>query len=508
MSSTITGHHEGSSGNTGENEALNGAQIREDVEETARFDASARRPVLLTVYLSLAWLLVGTILGDVTSLKFNLPDWLAQPDWLTFGRVRPAHLNAMVYGWASTAMFGVSLWMMPRLLRTSLQWANLAIAGIIIWNIGVLTGILMLLMGHTDGLEWLEMSRYVADPLLILGGVLVGAAIWRTLMKRQVKHLYVSVWYVSASFVWFPLIFTIANLNIYWGVESAAVNWFYAHNALGLWLTTINLGVIYYLIPKIIGRPIYSYWLSLLGFWALAFFYSLNGMHHLIGGPMPSWMLATSITASIMMFIPVLAVGVNQHMTVVGRFGAMRYSPALTFIVLAAMSYTAVSLQGIMTALVEVNRTTHFTHWTIAHSHVGVYLFVTFTLFGALYYMLPRLVGREWPSMHLIRWHFWLTALGMVIYVVALGIGGVLQGLNLLDPAKPFQAAVEATLPYLWIRSGAALMISLGHLIFMYHVYLLLTRKGPVHVMPPFYEIKPIIVREPAQASLREGGRA
>lgn len=483
-----------------------GAQV--DAVSARELDAAGRRPILLAVYISLFWLLVGSAFGDITSLKFTLPDWLTHEAWLTFGRVRPAHLNSMIYGFASTAMFAVSMWIMPRLLRTPLRYPGLAAAGVVIWNLGIAIGIVLLLMGITDGMEWLELSRYYADPVMLAGVVLVAISLWATLAARRVHHLYVSVWYIASAFLWFPIIFTMGNLPIYSGVESAAVNWFFAHNNLGLWLTAVNLGAIYYLLPKIIGRPVYSYWLSLVGFWGLAFFYSLNGIHHLIAGPMPSWMIATSITASIMMVIPVLAVGVNQHMTVVGRFTAMRYSPALTFMVLAAMSYTAVSLQGIMTALVEVNRVTHFTQWTIAHSHMGVYLFATLSLFGTMYYMLPRLVGREWPQPNLIRWHFWLVVSGMVIYVVGLSIGGVFQGLDLINPNLPFEASVKVIIPYLWIRSFAALLLTLGHLIFVYHVYLLVSRRGPAYDMSPFHAIKPIVVEGPApQAALREGGR-
>ena len=207
-------------------------------------------------------------------------------------------------------------------------------------------------------------------------GAMVGIPLLVTLRHRKVDHLYVSVWYIMGAYVWFPIIYFIGNWPSFTGVESAAVNWFYAHNVLGLWLTAINLGAVYYLIPKILGRPIFSYQLSLLGFWSLAFFYALNGMHHLIGGPLPTWMITTSIVASALMIIPVLAVAVNHHMTMFGRFGALRYSPALRFIVLGAISYTAVSLQGMFTALRSVNRITHFTHWTIAHAHVGVYGFV------------------------------------------------------------------------------------------------------------------------------------
>ncbi|HYD33146.1 MAG TPA: cbb3-type cytochrome c oxidase subunit I, partial [Methylophilaceae bacterium] len=239
------------------------SKVRVNVAAAARLDRSSRFPVLLGFALSIIWLLEGTLLGDIASFKFDWPDFLGSQEYLTFGRVRPAHLNAMVYGWASTAMFATSLWMMPRLCRTPLRWPGLAVGGIIVWNIGVFIGIILLLAGVTDGLEWLEMDNTMADPLLVIGAAMVGASIWKTLADRKVEHLYVSIWYVAASYPWFAIIFIAGNLPIYSGIESGAINWFYAHNALGLWLTTVNLGLIYYLLPKIVGRPIYSYWLSL-----------------------------------------------------------------------------------------------------------------------------------------------------------------------------------------------------------------------------------------------------
>lgn len=477
--------------------AIDHSKLKISPEDIKEYDGSSRTVVLFGFFIAIVWLLIGTIAGDLTSFKFDKPDFLTEQAYLTFGRIRPAHLNIMVYGWASTAMFAVSLWLMPRLCRTRLHWGSVAIVGMLIWNIGLIIGIVLMLNGTNDGMEWLELDRYRSDPLLIVGAALVGASIWRTLAARNIHHLYVSVWYVAASYPWFLIIFITGNLPIYQGVESAAANWFYAHNALGLWLTTINLGLIYYLLPKIIGRPIYSYWLSLVGFWGLALFYALNGMHHLIGGPMPSWMIATSITASILMVIPVVAVGINQHMTVVGRFGAMRYSPALTLAVIAAMAYTAVSLQGILTALVSVNRITHFTHWTIAHSHLGLYMFVTLSLFGGIYYILPRLLNKEWPSTSLIRAHILLAGGGMVLYVVALGAGGVLQGLAWLDPAQGFEASVNNVKPWLFVRSISAVIITLGHFVFAYHCYLLaFTSRSNTSRHPPFFDIKPVLVRK------------
>lgn len=458
-----------------------------------RTDAAGRRPVLICFFSALVWLLIGSLFGDLASLKLHVPDLLVGQPWLTFGRVRPAHLNAMVYGWASPAMLGVSLWLIPRLVHHELRWPHAAEAGAWIWNIGVVVGVGGILLGATDGLEWLEMHRYFADPLLVIGGALVGITLLATLAARDVDHLYVSVWYIIGALVWFPIIFTVGNWP-FTGVESAAANWFYAHNALGLWLTAICLGAVYYFIPKVLGRPIYSYQLSLLGFWGLAFFYALNGMHHLIGGPLPTWMITTSIVASVLMIIPVLAVAVNHHLTMVGRFRALRYSPTLRFVVLGAIAYTAVSLQGMFTALRDVNRLTHFTHWTIAHAHVGVYSFVTFVLFGSMYYILPRLAGQEWPSARLIRWHFWLVLGGIALYVIPLTVVGVFQGFALIDPQEPFQRSVEVVKPGLIARSIAGLILTTGHVVFAYHtVAILRVRAAEWRVTPPFHEVRPII---------------
>lgn len=463
----------------------------------------ARRAGLLAFGSSMIWLLVGTLFGDITSLKFHFPELLSSTAWLSFGRVRPSHLNTMIYGWASLAMLGSALWLVPRLVHVPLRIPRIAYLGLVLWNIGVFIGVVGIHFGLTDGIEWLEMHRWAADPWLIAGGGLVGTSILVTVLGAAIRHLYVSIWYVASAFVWFPIIFITGNWPTLKGTESAAANWFYAHNALGFWLTAISLGAIYYFIPKILGRPIYSYQLSLLGFWSFSFFYALNGMHHLIGGPVPSWMIATSVVASLMMVIPVAAVAVNHHLSMVGRFGAMRYSPTLRFVVVGAISYTAVSLQGVFTAVVKVNRITHFTHWTIAHSHVGVYAFVTFVLFGAMYYILPRLVGREWPSPALIAWHFWLVLVGIALYVIPLSAAGVKQGLALDDADMPFRASVEAAHPYLIVRTISAFVMTAGHLVFAWH-YVRLVYGAPVSKEALRGYIRPIRIDVPAEEAPAE----
>lgn len=363
-----------------------------------------------------------------------------------------------------------------------------------LWNFGLAAGLVGLLAGLTDCMEWLELDRRIADVPMLLGALGVGASVWATLLHRQTEHIYISVLYIAASYIWFPILWWAGNFVSRSGVESAAINWFYAHNALGLWLTTIELAAIYYFIPKILGRPIYSYRLSLVGFWSLAFFYSLNGMHHLIGGPLPSLMIATSIVASLMMIVPVLTVAVNHHMTVSQRFSALLYSPTLSFVVLGAMAYTGVSLQGILQALVEVNRVTHFTHWTIGHAHLGVYAFVTLVLFGAIYYIAPRLVQNEWPSAHLIRWHFWLSVSGIALYVTSLSIAGVSQGLLLNTSSVPFRDSVLVTLPWLRWRSVAGLLLSSSHIIFIWHFICLLSGRGADRRLAVWYEPRPWLI--------------
>jgi cytochrome c oxidase cbb3-type subunit 1 len=229
------------------------------------------------------------------------------------------------------------------------------------------------------------------------------------------------------------------------------------------------LGAVYYFLPKVIGRPVQSYNLSLLGFWGLAFFYGQVGGHHLIGGPVPAWLITLSIVQSLMMVVPVVAFTVNMHQTLKGRLSALRHSPTLRFIGVGGLMYTVASVQGSLEALRSVNAVTHFTHYTVAHSHLGLYAFVSMVFFGAIYFIVPRITGREWPSPRLISAHFWLVTVGVAIYIVALSIGGWLQGLAMLDASQPFLASMTLTLPYLKARSlGGALMV-LGHLVFVWH---------------------------------------
>jgi cytochrome c oxidase cbb3-type subunit I len=447
-------------------------------------DRSGAGPVLWCLTSAVLWLLCGSLAGLISSLKLHMPDWLVTEAWLTFGRIRPAHLNMVIYGWSSLAGVGIVLWLIPRLLRTDLVGGRFASAGAVVWNAGVAGGIASILLGYSTGLEWLEFP-FPPACLLLIGGALMGVPLILTVRRRQVKHLYVSVWYLGSALLWFPLLYAVANApGVHFGVEQATMNWWYGHNVLGLWFTPLGLATAYYLIPKILGTPLYSYNLSLVGFWTLAFFYSQVGGHHLIGGPVPTWLITLSIVQSIMMAVPVFAISVNLHMTVFRHFRALRYSPTLRFVVLGAMMYTLASFQGSIEALRSVNTITHFTHFTIAHAHLGLYGFFAMVMFGSIYFVMPRVLGREWPYSWMISLHFWLVIAGFSIYFVSLTIGGWLQGLAMLDAKQPFMASVAVTLPYLQGRSlGGALMV-LGHFVFAAHFLLMISMRKTTETVP------------------------
>lgn len=455
------------------------------VGETARdaggkpIDTSTARRLLVVMFsTAVIWLLIGSVFGLMASLKMHMPDWLTGSAPLTFGRMRAMHLNSVIYGFLSVGGIGTAMWLIPTIFKTHLRLPGVAMAGAVLWNIGVGVGVWAIGTGWTDGMEWLEIPWQV-DILLAVAGACFAATLIASAAKRREHHIYVSGWYLMAGLFWFPTLFFIANIpGLHVGAQQATVNWWFAHNVLGLWLTPLGLAAAYYFIPKIIGKPIYSYRLSLLGFWGLALFYSQVGIHHLIGGPVPTWVVTLSVVQSVMMVIPVIAVAINQHVLVARNTWAFKESLPLRFVSFGAIMYTLASLQGAMEALRSVNSVTHFTHYTVGHAHLGAYAFVALVLFGAMYFMLPRLLGRRWPWPGLVSLHFWLVALGFGVYFVSLTVGGVLQGYAMLDPARDFLASMELTVPYLQGRSLGGAMMTAGHIVFAAHMLALLVGVG------------------------------
>src|SRR5438105_1008668 len=462
-----------------------------EVEEVERalIDASTRLPVLFFYASAIVWLLIGTLLAGLTSWKLHAPDLLANYSFLTWGRVRPAHMNVMVWGWASMAGIGTAIWLMARLCRTTLRHPLLLVTGAAFWNGGVLLGVLGILGGASTGYQWLEFPPFAAAMIFIAYTLVVS---WAVLMFRfrRGDNFYITQWYLLGAFLWFPWLYAAAHVMLFiapvQGVMQAAVNWWYGNNLMFLWFGAIGLGTAYYMIPKVIGRPVYSYHLAAIGFWSYALFASWTGMQQLIDGPFPAWMITVSIAAVILTIIPVATVGLNHHMTMQGYFGLMRYSPTLAFTVFGAMSFTGFSLVGVFISLRSVARYVNFTQASIAYSHLGLYAFFTMVIFGSMYYIVPRLIGREWRYASLIKLHFWASAYGIGLMTLMLLAGGFLQGVDMQNPTLAFSESIETTLPYLRGRSLAGILLTASHFIFAYHFGLMLLGLGRTSTVPTF----------------------
>ena len=464
---------------------------RSDVEQVERalIDASTRVPVLIFYTSAVVWLLVATLLMLLASFKMHLPDLLGGVSFLTWGRLRPAQMDAMLYGWASMAGIGTAIWLMARLSRTTLRHPLLLVAGAVFWNLGVLLGVTGILAGQSTGYEWLEFSPYAAVILFVAYSLVVS---WAVLMFRfrRSESIYITQWYLLGAFLWFPWMYGAAQIMLFvtpvQGVMQAAVNWWFANNFLFLWLGAIGLGTAYYTIPKVIGRPVYSYHLAAIGFWTYALFASWTGMQRVVDGPFPAWMITASIAATILSIIPVATVGLNHHMTMQGNFPLMRYSPTLRFTVFGAIAYTVFSAVGVLISLRSVARFVHFTEAGTAYTLLGVYAFFTMVMFGAMYYIVPRLVGREWRYASLIKLHFWASTYGIGLMVLMLFAGGFVQGVALNNPGLPFAESTETILAYLRGQSLASLLLTVAHCIFAAHFGMMLFGLGRTATMPTF----------------------
>ncbi len=468
-----------------------------DRVERALIDASTRLPVLVFYASAVAWLLLATLFGFLTSIKSHAPDFLANVDWLTWGRIRPTHLDALIYGWGSMVGMGSSIWLMARLCRTTLRHPLLLITGAAFWNLGVLMGIIGVLIGDNTGYEWLEFPGYSAITLFVAYLLIMT---WALIMFRYRRrgHVYITQWYLLGAFLWFPWLYAATQAMLFivpvQGVMQAAVNWWFANGLLFLWFGSIGLGTAYYMIPKVIGRPVHSYYLATIGFWTFAVFSSWTGMMRLVDGPFPAWMITASIAAMILSIIPVATVGLNHHMTMQGHFPLMRYSPTLRFTVFGAIAYTAFTIVGVIISLRSMAQIVHFTEVSIGWTYMGLYAFFTMVMFGSMYYIVPRLVGREWRYATLIKLHFWGSAYGIGLMVLLLLVGGFVQGLSLNDPTLPFEETTQTILPYLRGRTLSWILLSVSHGIFAFHFGLMLLGFGRTASVPTF--LNPLEGRE------------
>ena len=456
--------------------------------ERALIDASARVPVLTLYASALFWLLAQMILGLIVSVKVNWPGFLADCSWLTYGRLFPLQGNLMLYGWASLAGIGTALWVLARLCRVQLPRPTLLLGGIAFWNFALFAGTLAILSGNGRGFLYLEFPRYVFG-LFFIAFILMAS--WGIILfvNRRPGHIYISTWYFIAALFWFPWLIGGTNVLVgtaSQGVFDAVVAAWFAQNMFSLWLTALGLGSIYYFIPKIVGRPIHSYYFATVGFWTFAAFTVWMGLQRLTGGPLPAWMVTISIGATILMLIPVAMVSANYFLTMRGSFNLVYHSPTLRFTFFGAVAFTVANIMLLLGSFRTIGARTQWSWFALGQDHLFAYAFFTMVMFGAMYYIIPRLTGCEWLSATFIKLHFWGSAYGFGMSAFMLLAAGLSQGsmqfqihqMDALNPHSDFLLSVFAALPFMRGFTIAQLLICAGQAIFAIHFLLMLLRLG------------------------------
>jgi len=446
---------------------------RRGIDPTLRPSATADPSTVRVTFEYLAWatlwLLVGTAAGLIDALKLNWPDFLALP-WLSFGRVRPIHTNTVFWGWSSMALVGLALYVVARTSRAPLWSPRLSRLALVLWNVAVVAGLLTLATGVTRGPQ--EYREWVWPVAVLFGAGLVlnGFNAYMTVATRSIPEVYVSNWYILGAFCFLLILFATGYVPFYQhGIGNVVIQGYYMHTGVGMWFGILALGIAYYAIPRVVGRPIYSYALGVLGFWTNILFYSLIGGHHFIFAPTPWWLQTTAILFSVGMMVPVWAGGCNLLLTFRGSSAVLRRSYAAPFLLAGIVAYVLVSTQGTLEAFRTTNIYWHFTNFTVGHSHLAMYGFIAFVIWGAAYGLVPQLTGAE-PNPIAVGIHFWLALVGMTIYVVSISIAGVLQGLSWVA-GEAFIRSVEAAEPmWLWRTVGGMLMV-LSHLLFALNLW-------------------------------------
>jgi cytochrome c oxidase cbb3-type subunit 1 len=442
-------------------------------------DVSCRPPLMLFFGAGLVWLFTGTLLALVASIKLHGPGFLAHTPWLTFGRVDPASANAIVYGFGVQVSLGVLLWMMCRLggMRLLFQPA-LCVAGFL-WNVALAGGIAGILAGWSTGYEWLEMPHFAA-VLMLVAYALIGVCAITNFHLRRERALYPSQWYILAALFWFGWIYSAAYLMLILapvrGAFQAVVNSWYVSNLTDLWFASVGTAIIYYFVPKLLNRPLYSRPLAAFGFWTLAFLAQWLGMTRLISGPVPAWMPSVSIAAAGLMLVPLVSVAMNWYLTAEGRTNVLRQSDTGRFVWFAAVSYIVATLALIVMGNRNTAIVTQFTYAEVGRTTLMLHGFLGMALFGAVYYIVPRIAEYQWPALKHVRLHFTLYAVGVALLVVGLFGGGILQGVRLNQSTADFVAVIKSTVPFVGIATLGLLLLLVAQVLALKNFFTLAHR--------------------------------
>jgi cytochrome c oxidase cbb3-type subunit 1 len=466
-------------------------------------EASAYNEAVVKYFMVAAtfWGVVGFVVGLILALQLTWPALNFDLPWIQFGRLRPVHTSAVIFAFGGSALIGSSLYVVQRTCRTRL-WSD-GLAWFVFWGYQafIVMAALGYVLGVTQSKEYAEPEWFVDLWLTVVWAAYL-LLFMMTLASRREPHIYVANWFFLAFIVTVAMLHLVNNAAIpvsftgaksyiiYSGVQDALTQWWYAHNAVGFFLTAGFLGMMYYFIPKRVNRPVYSYRLSIVHFWSLIFLYIWAGPHHLFYTALPDWLQTLGMVFSVMLWMPSWGGMINGVMTLSGAWDKLRTDPVLQFMVVSLAFYGMSTFEGPMMSIKAVNSLSHYTDWTIGHVHSGALGWVAMVTFGVIYSLVPKLWQRdELYSLRLVSYHFWISTIGIVIYITSMWIAGILQGLmwraydSLGFLEYSFAETVEALHPFYMIRSLGGVLFVAGSLIMAYNLWR--TIRGDVRTDAP-----------------------
>jgi cytochrome c oxidase cbb3-type subunit I/II len=438
------------------------------------------------LYASILFGVVGMLVGLILALMFLFPNMTDGVSWLSFGRLRPLHTNAVIFAFVGNAIFAGVYYSMQRLLKTRMYSDLLSNINFWGWQLIIVAAAITLPLGYTSSKEYAELE-WPIDIAIALIWVVFGLNMIMTIVKRRERHIYVAIWFYIATFVTVAVLHIFNSLelpvsalksySVYAGVQDALVQWWYGHNAVAFFLTTPFLGLMYYFVPKVANRPVYSYRLSIIHFWSLIFIYIWAGPHHLLYTALPDWAQNLGVVFSVMLIAPSWGGMINGLLTLRGVWDKVRTDAVLKFFVVGITGYGMATFEGPMLSLKNVNAIAHFTDWIIAHVHVGALAWNGFMTFGMIYWLIPRMTKTKLYSEKLANFHFWIGTLGIVLYALPLYVAGFTQA-SMWKQFNPdgtlmygnFLETVTQIMPMYWMRAIGGTLYVTGLLVLVYNI--------------------------------------
>lgn len=438
------------------------------------------------IYATILWGVVGMTVGLMIAFLFIFPSYMEGISWLSFGRLRPLHTNAVIFAFVGNAIFAGVYYSSQRLLKARMFNDTLSNINFWGWQLIIVGAAITLPLGFTTSKEYAELE-WPFDIAIALVWVIFGWNLIGTILKRRQRHLYVAIWFYIATFVTVAVLHIFNSLelpvsalksySVYAGVQDALVQWWYGHNAVAFFLTTPFLGLMYYFVPKAANRPVYSYRLSIVHFWSLIFIYIWAGPHHLLYTALPEWAQNLGVAFSVMLLMPSWGGMINGLLTLRGAWDKVRTDPVLKFMVVAITGYGMATFEGPMLSLKNVNAIAHFTDWIIAHVHVGALAWNGFLAFGMIYWLIPRLFKTKLHSIKLANLHFWIGTLGIILYALPMYVAGFTQA-SMWKQFRPdgnlvygnFLETVTEIMPMYWMRAIGGTLYITGMLILVYNI--------------------------------------